>query len=54
MKNSADQGGRYPQRSKAEVDNTLRDLHILGKPNSIIALFSNRWWMAARAQCVRI
>ena len=27
MKNSADQEGCYPQRPKAEVDNTLRDLH---------------------------
>ena len=26
MKNSADQGGCYPQRPKAEVDNTFRDL----------------------------
>ena len=26
MKNSADQGGCYPQTPKAEVDNTLRDL----------------------------
>ena len=26
MKNSADQGGCYPQRPKAELDNTLRDL----------------------------
>ena len=26
MKNSADQGGCYPHRPKAEVDNTLRDL----------------------------
>ena len=26
MKNSADQGGCYPQRPKAEVDNTVRDL----------------------------
>ena len=26
MKNSADQGGCYPQRPKAEVDNKLRDL----------------------------
>ena len=26
MKNSADQGGCYPQRPKAEVDNTLWDL----------------------------
>ena len=42
MKNSADQGGCYPQRPKAQVDNTLRDicriLYILRKPNSIIAL----------------
>ena len=26
MKNSADRGGCYPQRPKAEVDKTLRDL----------------------------
>ena len=42
MKNSADQGGCYPQRPKAEVDNTLRDLQNSSyptKPNSIIALF---------------
>ena len=26
MKNFADQGGYYPHRLKAEVDNTLRDL----------------------------
>ena len=26
MKNSADRGGCYPQRPKAEVDNTFRDL----------------------------
>ena len=26
MKNSADQGGCYPQTPKAEVDNTLQDL----------------------------
>ena len=26
MKNSADQGWCFPQRPKAEVDNTLRDL----------------------------
>ena len=25
MKNSADQGGCYPQRPKVEADNTLRD-----------------------------
>ena len=33
MKNSADQGGCYPQRPKAEVDNTPREFN-----NSIIAL----------------
>ena len=33
MKNSADQGGYYPQRPKAEVDNTLLDLQ-----NSFILL----------------
>ena len=41
MKNSAGRGGCYPPRLKAEVDNILRDrriLHILQKPNSIIAL----------------
>ena len=41
MKNSADQGGCYSQRPKAEMDNTLRDcriLHTLRKANSIIAL----------------
>ena len=41
MKNSADQGGCYPQRPQTEVDNTLRDLQnssILRKPKSIIAL----------------
>ena len=46
MKNSADQGGCYPQRAKAEVDNTLRELQncriaeFLRKPNSIIAYYS--------------
>ena len=32
MKNSADQGGFYPQRPKAEVDNTLRDLQNSSYP----------------------
>ena len=32
MKNSADQGGCYPQRPKAEVDNTLRDLQNFSYP----------------------
>ena len=41
MKDFAGQGGCYPQRPKAEVDNTLRDLQNFSyptKPNSIIAL----------------
>ena len=32
MKNSADQEGCYPQRPKAEVDNTLRDLQNSSYP----------------------
>ena len=32
MKNSADQGGCYRQRPKAEVDNTLRDLQNSSYP----------------------
>ena len=32
MKNSADQGGCYPERLKAEVDNTLRDLQDSSYP----------------------
>ena len=32
MKNSADQGGCYPQRPKAEVDNTLLDLQNSSYP----------------------
>ena len=32
MKNSSDQGGCYPQRSKAEVDNTLQDLQNSSYP----------------------
>ena len=45
MKNSADQGGFYPQRPKAEVDNTLRDLQNSSYPtkaefnNNIALLF---------------
>ena len=40
MKNSADQGGCYPQRPRAEVDNTLLDLQNSSypvQPHSIIA-----------------
>ena len=32
MKNSADQGGCYPQRPKAEVDSTLRDMQNFSYP----------------------
>ena len=39
MKNSADQGGCYQQRSKAEVDNTLRDLQNSSYPTK--AEFNN-------------
>ena len=34
MKNSADQGGCYPQRPKAEVDNTLRGLQNSSYPKA--------------------
>ena len=39
MKNSVDQGGCYPQRPKAEVDNTLRDLQNSSYPTK--AEFNN-------------
>ena len=39
MKNSADQGGGYPQRPKAVVDNTLRDLQNSSYPTK--AEFNN-------------
>ena len=39
MKNSADQGGCYPQRARAEVDNTLRDLQNSSYPTK--AEFNN-------------
>ena len=39
MKNSADQGGCYPARPKAEVDNTLRDLQNSSYPTK--AEFNN-------------
>ena len=35
MKNSGDQGGCYPQRPKAEVDNTLRDLQNSSYPMKV-------------------
>ena len=39
MKNSADQGGCYQRRSKAEVDNTLQDLQNSSYPTK--AEFNN-------------
>ena len=39
MKNSADQGGCYPQRPKTEVENTLRDLQNSSYPTK--AEFNN-------------
>ena len=39
MKNSSDQGGCYPQRPKAEMDNTLRDLQNSSYPTK--AEFNN-------------
>ena len=39
MKNSADQGGRYPQRPKVEVDDILRDLQNSSYPTK--AEFNN-------------
>ena len=39
MKNSADRGGCYPPRPKAEVDNTIRDLQ--NSSYSAIAEFNN-------------
>ena len=39
MKNSADQGGCYPRRPKAKVDNTFRDLQNSSYPSK--ASFNN-------------
>ena len=39
MKNSADQGGCFPQRLQAEVGNTLRDLQNSSYPTK--AEFNN-------------
>ena len=39
MKNSADQGGCYPQRPKAKVDNIVWDLHTSSYPTK--AKFNN-------------
>ena len=39
MKNSADQGGCYPQRPKAEVDNTLLALLFIQNISSFLKEF---------------
>ena len=41
MKNSADQGGCYPHRPKAKVDNTLRDVQNSSYPTKANYKFSN-------------
>ena len=41
MKNSADQGGCYPQRPEAEVDNTLRDLQNSSYPTKAELFIQN-------------
>ena len=46
MNNSADQGGCYPQRPKAEADNTLRDLQNSSYPMK--AEFNNRFIIHSR------
>ena len=46
MKNSADQGGCYPQRPKTEVDNTLRDLQNSSYPTK--AEFNNCFLIHSR------
>ena len=47
MKNSAGRGGFYPPRLKADEEKKpseiRRILHILRKPNSIIAKYDNRF-----------
>ena len=50
MKNSADQGGCYPQRPKAEVDNTLLDLQNSSHPTK--AEFNN--WFIIHSKYFRV
>ena len=55
MKNSADLGGCYPPRPKAEVDNTLLYLQNSSyptQPHSIIANYSNEGAIYAKGLCV--
>ena len=56
MKNSADQGGCYPQKPKVEVDNTLLDLQNSShptQPHSIIAKYSTfLFFRVASTKCV--
>ena len=51
MKNSADQGGCYPQRPKAGVDNTLRDLQNSSCPTK--AEFNNCFIIHSKYLLVR-
>ena len=44
MKNSADQGGCYPQRPKAEVDNTLRDLQNSSCPTKALLINHSKYF----------
>ena len=46
MKNSADQGGCDPQRPKAEMDNTLRDLQNSSYPTK--ASFNNCFFIHSK------
>ena len=54
MKNSADQGGCYPHRPKAEVDNTLRDLQNSSYPTKaefndlLYSQIVGGWWHVRR------
>ena len=53
MKNYYDQGGCYPQRPKAEVDNTLRDLQNSSYPTKFFSkeklnVFRKRFRSSAR------
>ena len=58
MKNQADRGGCYPQRPKAEEDNTLRDLHNSSHPtkaefiNSLLFIQNNSQFKNIAKTCL--
>ena len=59
MKNSADHGGCYPERLKAEVDNTLQDLQDSSYPmkaefNNCFIIHSNLWWPRPASRNIQI